>query len=104
MVAERRQPGARLCDVAARYDVLPHHLSDWCRYARQGRLFLSSDLILRRDDIRISMRRHPLVKRRFANTQIIHNLLSQSTLVTAIRTASLRDSSVPPVPVSQLLC
>ena len=45
IVAESLAPGARVVDVAARHDLVPHQLSDWRRRTCQGLLALPADLL-----------------------------------------------------------
>ena len=40
LVAKPLQPGSRLCDVASRYGLLPHHLPAWRSMARKRTLVL----------------------------------------------------------------
>ena len=44
IVAESFQPGARVCDVAAKYGLIAHHLSEWRGLARKGELVVPIDV------------------------------------------------------------
>lgn len=44
IVAESFEPGARVCDVAGKYGLLPRHLSGWRGLARKGELAASTNV------------------------------------------------------------
>ncbi len=44
IVAESFQPGARVCDVAAKYGLIARHLSGWRGQARKGELVVPVDM------------------------------------------------------------
>jgi transposase len=44
IVAESFQPGARVCDVAAKYGLIARHLSEWRGLARKGELVVPIDV------------------------------------------------------------
>ena len=45
IVAESFQPGARVCDVAAKYGLIARHLSGWRGQARKGELVVPIDAV-----------------------------------------------------------
>lgn len=54
IVAESFQPGVRVVDVAKRYDIVSHQLSDWRRMARDGKLALPADVMTAVSDAPLS--------------------------------------------------
>jgi transposase len=44
IVAESFEPGARVCDVAAKYGLIARHLSEWRGLARKGELVVPIDV------------------------------------------------------------
>lgn len=44
IVAESFQPGARVCDVAAKYGLIARHLSGWRAQARKGALVVPNNV------------------------------------------------------------
>ena len=44
IVAESFRPGARVCDVAAKYGLIARHLSGWRCQARKGELVMPVDM------------------------------------------------------------
>ena len=42
-MAESLLPGARVCDVAQKYGLIAHHVSQWRGLARKGKLVLPGD-------------------------------------------------------------
>jgi transposase len=45
IVAEAIAPGAVIADVARRHDLVPQHLSNWIRAAKDGRFALPADAL-----------------------------------------------------------
>jgi transposase len=84
IVAESLQPGARVVDVAGRYDLLAHHLSDWRRHSRQGRLALPGDLL---DGPHNLLKAEP-VQPAFVPLSILPEPMDQSSMSASTETAT----------------
>ena len=84
IVAESLRPGVRIVDVAARHDILPHHLSDWRRHARQGRLALPGELM---DGLHSLPKAEP-VQPAFVPLSLLHELMDQLGACSSTETAT----------------
>lgn len=90
IVAESLVEGARVSDVAARHDLIPSHLSDWRRQAREGKLILP---VLEDTPLFVPLEREPVVSASHA----------PSTLDIIKNGVTIRlDSSTPAARISEI--